>query len=154
MRTVRRGQTLACAIGACLSTACAHGRSARSYLPVGADAQYGANTNDGVTWTVARPIEQTVTSFIAVLQAEGFVVHEPSTASELRTSSRVVGGDTTVVVRTQFLAVALPEPGTSIVVTATYGVPSRKIRDAPVIQRANTTNSLYAYLVAIAAKAR
>ena len=138
-----------------VTSGCAHGRSARSYLPVGAGALYGASTNDGVTWTVARPVEQTVDSLTTILQAEGYRLDEGSSSpADLRTFPRVVGGDTALVVRAQFLTVALPTPGTSVVFTATYSVPSRKIKDAPVIQRANTTDPLYARLLAVAATAR
>lgn len=140
-------------ISASLTAGCAHGRSARSYLPVGAGAQYGASTNDGVTWTLARPVDEAVDSVAMVLRAEGYLVADLST-HDVRTEARVVGGDTVLIVRAQFIPVALPAPGTSIVLTATYSVPSRQIRDAPVIQRANTINPLYARLLALANAAR
>lgn len=150
-----RWSTAVLIVSACLTTGCAHGRSARSYLPVGASAQYGANTNDGVTWTVARPVELTVDSLTTILQTAGYQVDERSASTRgLRTMPRVVGGDTALVVRAQFIAVELPAPGTSIVLTATYSIPSRQVRDAPVFQRKDTTDPLYARLLAIAATAR
>lgn len=153
--STRPWSILVLGIGAFLTAGCAHGRSARSYLPVGAGAQYGADTNDGVTWTLPRPVDQAVDSIVTVLQAEGFRIDQASVSTrELRTSPRALGADTTLVVRAQFLAVALPSPGTVIVLTATYNVPSRQIQNAPVIQRANSTNTLYARLLAVAAAAR
>ncbi len=142
-------------LGACLFAGCAHGRSARSYLPVGASAQYGAHTNDGVTWMLARPVHEAMDDVGAVLREEGYLIDaESSKEAELRTEPLAVGGDTTLVVRAQFLAVELPAPATSIVLTATYSVPSRQIRNAPVLQRANTTNSLYTRLRAISSRSR
>lgn len=142
-------------LGAWLTTGCAHGRSARSYLPIGASAQYGAQTNDGVSWMLARPVQEAMDDVGAALRAEGFLIDaDLSTEAELRTEPRAVGGDTTLVVRAQFLAVELPAPATSIVLTATYNVPSRRIRNAPVLQRANTTNALYARLLAISSRSR
>lgn len=153
-RAVTRSSTLVFGLGMSLISGCATGRTARSYLPVGAGAQYGANTDDGVTWTVARPVEQARSHLASVLNEEGYRIDDGSrSASGLRTLPRVTGGDTTLVVHAQFLAVALPEPGTSIVLTATYSVAARQIRNAPVFQRAEAVNPLYAYLLAIRAAA-
>lgn len=152
---IARWSTRVFGIGACLTSVCAHARTARAHLPVGAAAQYGASTNDGVTWTFPRPVDQAFDSVITVLQAEGYRIDGMfSSIRDLRTTPRVLGGDTVLVVRAQFLAVALPSPRTSIVLTATYSVASRRTRDAPVIPRANTTDSLFGRLLAIAATAR
>jgi hypothetical protein len=78
-------------LGACLTTGYAHGRSARSYLPVGAGAQYGANTNDGVTWMLTRPVHDAIEVIGAALPAEGYLIDsESSTEHELRRTRLVV----------------------------------------------------------------
>lgn len=154
-RVARRRRLLLVGLGACLFTACAHGRSARSYLPVGAGAQYGATTNDGVTWTLPYALPRAVDSVRTLLHAAGYAVEDAApTARRLRTTPRVVGGDTALVVCASFLDLAPAAVGTSIVLTGTYSVPSRQIRDAPVLQRANTTDPLYARLRALAAATR
>ncbi|WP_310571014.1 hypothetical protein [Gemmatimonas sp.] len=104
---------------------------------------------------LARPVHEAMDDVGAVLREEGYLIDaESSKEAELRTEPLAVGGDTTLVVRAQFLAVELPAPATSIVLTATYSVPSRQIRNAPVLQRANTTNSLYTRLRAISSRSR
>ena len=152
-RRCRRRVTCVLALGICanVATGCAHRRTARSYFPVGARASYGANTNDGVTWTAARPLAQASETVIAALRAEGFVLDVGSSSTRnILTMPRSPGGDTSLLVRAQLLSIELPEDGTSIVLTATYSVPSRRIHDAAVIQPANTINPLYARLLAVA----
>ncbi len=137
------------AICTLLLGACAHGRTAGSYLPIGATAQYGNRTNDGVTWTLSMTAERAVDTLSASLRTAGYVIAS-RTDRVLRTAPQVVAGDTTMVVVVQVLPIEVSEPASSVVLTATYSVRSRQLRDAPVIQRPNTISPLYTRLSALA----
>ncbi len=70
--------------------------------------------------------------------------------AKLKTVARVIGSDTTMVVTAEIIPVELPQSASSVVLTGTFDVPSRGIRNAPVIQRKGEINPLYGRLRAIA----
>ena len=132
-------------IGIATFTGCAHGRQPGSYLPVGASSWYGDQTDDGVTLLLREDAGAARERVGGALRAVGYEVKQAADSQQaLRTSPRQLGGDTTLVVEAQIIPVELPEPAASVVLTATYSVPSRKVRNAPVIQRPGEVSPLYA----------
>ena len=131
-----------------LATGCIGPRTARSYLPIGADAHYGNRSNDGVTWTVAQSVNVVMETVEKALRGEGYDVDALSSKGRaLHTAARTIAGDTTMSVTVQFLPIELPEPGCSVVLTATYSVASRNVKDEPVLQRPNSTSPMHDRLV-------
>jgi hypothetical protein len=140
---------------AAAATACAHGRRPGSYLPVGASAPYGDRTNDGLTLLLRVPADTAMARVRAALQAEAYSASRlPGRDLRLRTAARALGADTTLVVTAEVIPVALPAPAASVVLTGTYTVPSRGVRDAPVLQRPDEVDPLYARLGALASAIR
>lgn len=140
------------AVGAAtlLSAGCAHSRRPGSYLPVGASSWYGDSTADGVTAII--PVESDAAKAIAesALLRTGYTFQpSPWRGLRMETAPRQLGADTTMVVRVQILPVELPEPSSVIVLTGTYSVPSRRLRNAPAIQPPGTSNAPYQQLGAI-----
>ncbi len=126
-------------------TGCAPGRQPGSYLPVGASSWYGDQTADGVTLLLREDAAAARARVGGALRAAGYDVERAADSrGVLRTSPRRLGGDTTLVVEAQVIPVELPEPGASVVLTATYSVPSHEVRNAPVIQRPGEVSPLYA----------
>lgn len=130
---------------------CAHGRQLGSYRPIGASSWYGDSTEDGLAVLLRMSGEDAIQAVERVLRVQGY---SPTSASGspllVRTDPRSLGADTTLVVTAQVLPVDLPEPGASVVLQATYSVPSRRLRNAPVLQRPGETSPLYEKLKMIA----
>lgn len=114
------------ALCAILATACAHGRRPASYRPIGAPAQYGDSTMDGVVLMLTASEDRARRAIVEALR---------STGVEL-TPLDQTGGSTVVVF------------------TGRFNVPSRRIRDAWIIQRPGESNPLYRRLGAIADSTR
>jgi len=142
---------LAAVLGAAIIGGCAHGRRSCSYLPVGACSRYGDRTEDGVTLMLRLDADAAMERVQGALRATGYDVERPAGKRRVvQTAARALGGDTTFVVTAEVLPVELPEPASSVVLTATYSVPSRRLHEAPVIQRPGETSPLYGRLRTIA----
>ena len=155
-RVVPRLPRLSCLVVlSALLGGCAHGRRPASYLPVGAPAQYGDLTRDGVVLLLAAPEARVAAAVERALAAGGYAVARRTAAGRvLETAARATGGDTTLAVRVEIMP---PDPsggGTVVVFTGRYSVPSARIRDAQVIERPGERNPLYATLAALGAGAR
>ena len=138
-------RVLAGLIGIVSFTGCAHGRQPGSYLPVGASSWYGDQTADGVTLLLREDAGAARERVGGALRAAGYELKQSADSRRvLRTSPRQLGEDTTLVVEAQIIPVELPEHAASVVLTATYSVPSRKVRNAAVIQRPGEVSPLYA----------
>lgn len=152
--TFRHGAV--CAIAA-VSVGCAHARTPGSYLPIGATAWYGNQTNDGVTLLVRLELPAALARVRDALRSAGYQLAESSTdvaQKRVRTTAHRVGGDTTMTVTVELIAVELPEAASSVVLTAVYDVPSRGVRGAPAVQPRGTVNVLYGRLRAVAERIR
>lgn len=148
---VRRSSLALVAMLGAACVGCAHGRQPGSYLPVGASAWYGDRTADGVTLTLPLDAGAALDAVGGALRAAGYGVERPTGARHvLRTAARRIGGDTALVISAQVIPLGLPEPSSSVVLTATYSVPSSRLRDAPVVQRPGERNPLYGRLRAVA----
>jgi hypothetical protein len=144
-------RTLAFVLGTTVVTGCAHGRQPCSYRPVGACAQYGDRTDDGVTLLLRMEVAAAVDAVAAALRATGYhVEHSDSERGTLRTAARRMGGDTTLAITAQVSPVELPEQAASVVLTATYSVASQRLRNVRVIRRPGETSPLYDRLRAVA----
>ena len=144
-------RVLAAVLGALLATGCAHGRQPCSYLPVGACAQYGDRTDDGVAVLVQMEKGAAVKAVAAALRASGYDVEDAdSERGTLRTAAYPFGGDTTLTIMAQVTPVALPEPAASIVLTATYSVASERLRNVQVVRRPGEASPLYDRLHVVA----
>ena len=133
------------------SSACV--RTPRSYSPVGASALYGDRTEDGVTLLLHLEPPAAMARVREELQATGYELADTAAdgaGQTVRTRAHVVGGDTLMVVTAQVIRVELPEVVSSVVLTATFDVPSRGVRNAPVIQKPGTVSPLYARLKTVA----
>lgn len=138
-------------LGVVLIAGCAAGRVPGSYLPVGASALYGDETEDGVVVMLRQDAHTALEAVRAALESSGYRVADSAPERlRLRTRARPLGGDTTIVVKAEVIPVELPEPAASIVLTATYSVPSHRIRDAPLVQRPGEVDPLFGQLRAIA----
>lgn len=134
-----------------LLAACAHGRRPASYLPVGAPAQYGDRTADGIVLLLAAPETVVRTAITRALAANGYAL-EP-TAPERRlveSAARGVGGDTSLVVRAQITPEDPSGGGVTVVISGEYSVPPAGIRRARVVQRPGELNPLYRRLRQVA----
>src|SRR5689334_20326172 len=78
--------------------ACAPGRTARSYLPVGAGALYGDGTGDGVAFTLALSAPVALDTVAAALRRAGYEVEPSRSNASFRTAPHLLGGDTSMVV--------------------------------------------------------
>lgn len=138
---------LRCAGLLLLLSACAHGRRPESYLPIGAPAQYGDQTRDGVVLLLDASEPRVQEAAARALTANGFLdVRRGKAGRVLETGARTTGGDTTLTVR---IEITPPDPsggGTVVVLTGRYSVPSARIRDAHVIERPGERSPLYATL--------
>ena len=95
------------------------------------------------------PLARVVDTLAVSLGRAGYKIAS-RTNRVLRTAPQVVAGDTTTIVTVQVLHIEVPDAASSVVLTATYSVPSLQVRDAPVIQRPNTISPLYTRLSALA----
>jgi hypothetical protein len=141
---------LAAAIFSATATGCAPGRRPGSYLPVGASAWYGDQTIDGVT--VSLRVEPAAASALVTraLRASGYEVGGAADSRRVvRTAARRLGADTSVVITAQVLPYQADPPAVSVVLTGTYSVPSRRVRNAPIIQPPGQTHPLYGELRAV-----
>ena len=123
-------------------TACAPGRVPGSYLPVGASALYGDDTEDGVVVLLRSNFAAARTAIHSVLDSKGFLVEEVE-GRTLRTRPLMVGNDTSIVVHVEIIPVELPEEASSIVLTASYSAPAAGVRRAPVIRRRGESSPLF-----------
>lgn len=128
--------------------ACAPHRVPGSYLPVGASALYGDRTEDGVVVLLRSRSDDARMAVRSVLESNGFVVEDAS-ARAMRTRPLLMGNDTSVVVQVEIIPVQLPEDASSVVLTATYSVPSKGVGDWPVIRRRGETSPLFERLRSI-----
>ncbi len=135
--------------------ACAHGRNPTSYLPVGAGAQFGNRTEDGVVMQLAAPEASVRAALARGMIANGFeVLVDGPEDRVLETRTRAIGGDTTLVVRADVTPEDADGGGVVVVLSGTYGVPSARVRNARVVQRPGERNTLYARLRAVADSTR
>jgi hypothetical protein len=130
---------------------CAHGRIPVSYLPVGAPAQYGDRTLDGIVLLFSAP-EATVRAGVArALEANGYEILSNHTTSRiLETAARAVNADTTLAVRAEIIPEDPSGGGVVVVLSGTYNVPSSRIRNARVVQRPGEQSPLYRRLGVVA----
>ena len=151
---LRRSALLAAALSPAFG-ACAHGRRPASYLPVGAPAQHGDRTRDGVV-LLLRAAEADVRAAVAHgLAVNGYAVASAGPSGRvLETAARALGGDTTLTVRAEVTPEDPSGGGVVVVVTGRYSVPSARIRNARVVQRPGERDALYARLGAVADSAR
>jgi hypothetical protein len=118
---------------------------------VGARAASGDGTSDGVVVSLSLAADVAASAVGAALRASGYTVaSSDERRGLLRTAPRGLGGDTAMTVTTQVIAVERAGPAASVVLTATYDVPSRGIRGAPVLQPRGAASPLYGRLRAIA----
>lgn len=151
IQLIRSIRASAAVLGVAVLVGCAHGRQPGSYLPIGASAWYGDRTEDGVTLLLYMEPGVAMERVGDALRSAGYEVERPTDDRRtLRTAARPLGGDTTMVVTAQVSLVELPEVASVVVLTATYDVPSRRLRRAPVIQRPGETSPLYGRLGTIA----
>lgn len=143
------------AVCAVLATGCAHGRRPASYLPIGAPAQYGDSTMDGVVLMLSASEDRARRAIADALRSTGYqAAWESSNARFLETSFRVVAADTAMRVRVELTPPDQAGGATIVVFTGRYSVPSRRIRNAWIIQRPGKSNPLYQRLGAIADSTR
>ena len=73
MRASYRTFRTACtALGMVAGASCASGRKLNSYLPIGAGAQYGNNTNDGVAFTLPLSEADAITRVRSAFARAGY----------------------------------------------------------------------------------
>lgn len=138
-----------------LATGCAHGRRPASHLPIGAPAQYGDSTMDGVVLMLSASEDRARRAIADALRSTGFqAAWENPDARLLETSVREVAADTTMRVRVELTPPEETGGSTVLVFTGRYSVPSRRIRNAWIIQRPGEVNPLYRRLSAIADSTR
>lgn len=134
-----------------LISGCASARRPGSYLPIGASSWYGDSTNDGVVLLIHERSNVAAQLAEEALNSSGYRLDSSQRDPRvLRTLPRTFAGDTSVVVAVEIISVALPEPGASLVLRGTYSVPSRRVRNAPVLERSGASHPLYAHLQDIA----
>jgi hypothetical protein len=135
--------------------ACAHGRRPASYVPVGAPAQYGDRTADGIVLLLAAPEAVARTAVTRALAANGYALERTAPERSLvESAARRVGGDTSLVVRAQITPEDPSGGGVVVVVSGEYSVPAAGIRRARVVQRRGEQNSLYGHLRLVADSTR
>lgn len=145
LQTARFSRVAAATLGIVSLMACSHGRQPGSYLPVGASSWYGDQTLDGVALLLPGDVGPARELVGRALRVAGYELESAADPRRtMRTSPRQLGGDTTLVVEAHVTPVELPEPAASVVLTATYSVPSQHVRNAPVIQRPGEVSPLYA----------
>jgi hypothetical protein len=130
---------------------CAHGRRPGSYFPVGAPAQYGDRTADGIVLLLSAPESAVRTAVTRALAANGYAL-EPTARERERVEStaRGTGGDTTLVVRADITREDPSGGGVVVVVSGEYSVSASGIRRARVVQRPGEQNPLYGRLRQVA----
>ena len=146
---------LAFAASVLLLAACAPGRRPASYLPVGAPAQYGNRTGDGVVLLLAAPETVVRTAVTRALAANGYTLERPAPERRLvESAARGVGGDTSLVVRAEITPEDRSGGGVVVVVSGEYSAPAAGIRRARVVQRPGERNPLFARLRQVADSTR
>src|SRR5690606_28794204 len=103
---------------------------------------YGDQTEDGVVVLLRSNSAAARTAVRAVLESHGFLLEDRERGA-MRTHPLVIGADTSVVVDVDIIPVQLPEDASSVVLTASYSVPSSKVRNAPVIRRRGESSPLF-----------
>lgn len=140
---------------ATLAIGCAHGRRPASYLPVGAAAQYGDSTMDGVVLLLSASEAQARIAISRALLSTGYeATWSSSRARVLETPMQSVARDTTMRVSVELTPPEQAGGHTIVVFTGRYSVPSRRILNAWVIQRPGESDPLYRRLGAIADSTR
>lgn len=149
-----RSATVASLVTLAALTACAPGRRPASYLPVGAPAQYGDRTADGISLILHAPESRVRAALIQAFAANGFAVLPSRAQRRVESAPRPVGGDTSLVVRAEITPEDPSGGGVVVVVSGDYTSPAARIRRARVIQRPGERSPLYARLGAVADSTR
>ena len=140
-----RMRSVAVVVCGLAGTACASGRRANSYLPVGAGAQYGSDTNDGVTLTLPMQDADAVGRVIEAFRRAGYALDSTSVrAGSVRTVPFPLQADTTMRISAQVISLEPSAAGSSVVLTAVYSTNRRT--NLPVVQKAGQTDPLYTRL--------
>jgi hypothetical protein len=120
-----------------------------SYPPIGARAQYGGDTNDGVTFVLPFHRSEAVDRVAEALDRAGYVLDSAAVhGGALRTIPFRLQADTMLRVFAQVTSLEPSAVGSSVVLTAVFSTSRRG--DLPVIQKAGQVNPLYARLEALA----
>ncbi|MEP6733127.1 MAG: hypothetical protein ABJE10_20965 [bacterium] len=123
--------------------ACVH--APRSSDPTPSDGT--PQPSDGVTVSLPLREDAAHDTVVHVLEAHGYVVaNRRDSRSFIRTMSRNIGGDTSIVVSVQIVQVDEPTTSSILALSATYSVPSRGLRDEQLRQIGSMRNSLWAKL--------
>ena len=147
--------TLAALLLPVAAAACAHGRRPASYLPVGAPAQYGDHTADGIALILAAPEPAVRAAVVRALAANGYTVaRHGRDPRRVEAAARAVGGDTSLTVRAEITPEDPSGGGVVVVVSGDFSAPAAGVRRARVVQRPGERNPLYARLRAVADSAR
>lgn len=145
--------SLPLAISVLLLTACAHGRRPASYLPVGAPAQYGDRTADGIALLLAAPDTVVFMAVTRALTSNGYGLERVS-SRQLRSAPRAIGGDSSVLAQVDIIPEDRSGGGVVAVVSGEFDLPSAGIRRARVVQRPGERSPLYARLRQVADSVR
>ena len=128
-----------------VSTGCASGRRANSYLPIGARAQYGSDTDDGVTLTLPMEDVDAVGRVIEAFRRAGYALDSTSVrAGSVRTVPFPLQADTTMRISAQVISLEPSAAGSSVVLTAVYSTNRRT--NQPIVQKAGQVDPLYTRL--------
>jgi len=128
-----------------VGTACASGRRLNSYPPIGARAQYGSDTDDGVTFSLLLDGVDAVGRVIEAFDRAGYVLDSTSVrAGSFRTVPFPLQADTTMRISAQVISLEPSAAGSSVVLTAVYSTSRRT--NLPIFQKAGQVNPLYTRL--------
>lgn len=134
--------------------ACAPGRRPASYLPVGAPAQYGDRTADGISLILLASEAQVRAALVQAFAANGYALVRGGPERRVESAPRALGGDTSLVVRAEIIPQDPSGGGVVVVVSGDYAAPAAGIRRARAIERPGERNPLYARLGAVADSTR
>jgi hypothetical protein len=127
------------------ASGCVHGRP-RPASAQTADAGT-SRASDGLIVSMQLQVPAAVDRTAGVLEELGYAIDNQNDArGTLRTRSRQVGGDTSLVITVQIIAVGLPDVASMAAISATYSVPSLGIRNAQVRQVAGASERLWMLL--------
>jgi hypothetical protein len=121
---------------------------------VGAPAQYGDRTADGISLILNAPESRVRAALLQAFAANGFAVLPSSGQRNVESAPRRLGGDTSLVVRAEITPEDPSGGGVVVVVSGDYATSSVRIRRARVIQRPGERSPLYARLGAVADSTR
>ena len=132
-----------------VGTACTSGRRLNSYPLIGARAQYGADTDDGVTVHLPLESADAVGRVIEAFGRAGYTLDSTSVrAGSVRTLPFPLQADTTMRISAQVISLEPSAAGSSVVLTAVYSTSRRT--SLPIFQKAGQVNPLYTRLQAFA----